>query len=71
MRLMPGATYLIKRNAFDAIFKSRHQSKLVEEWLLATGRMTSAAGKRARSRHVAKEQFIWPDGQRRRSLELR
>ncbi|RDV04499.1 DUF927 domain-containing protein [Undibacter mobilis] len=67
---IPEGRHLIKRNAFDAIFKSRHQLRLVEEWLLVTRRMTKAAPKAKQSRDVAKEQFIWPDGQRRRSLEL-
>ncbi len=71
VQFMPEATYLIKRGAFDAIFRSRHQLRLVEEWLLANERMTKAISKRTQVRHIAKEQFIWPDGQRRRSLKLR
>lgn len=65
------ATHLIKRHAFDGLYVSRHQQELVESWLMNNGQLTRAQTKGAKlSVAVPKEQHIWPDGQRRRSLEL-
>jgi hypothetical protein len=63
---------LIKRHVFDNLFVSRHQQELVEAWLLNNGRLAKALPKGAASNiPVPKEQHIWPDGERRRSLEIR
>lgn len=64
-------TYLIKRHVFDGLFVSRHQQELVENWLLNNDQLTRAQTKGVKSSVVApKEQNIWPDGERRRSLEI-
>jgi hypothetical protein len=63
---------LIKRYAFDSLFVSQYQIALVEKCLLQNGRLTKAVAKGISSHlAVAKEQHIWPDGERRRSLEIR
>jgi hypothetical protein len=63
---------LIKRHVFDNLFVSRHQQELVEAWLLHNGRLAKALPKGNGSNIlVPKEQHIWPDGERRRSLEIR
>lgn len=65
------ACYIIKRHVFDGLFASRHQQELVEAWLLNNDQLTKALPKRSGSNAtVAKEQHIWPDGVRRRSLEI-
>ena len=66
------AYYLIKRHVFDGIFVSRPQQELVEAWLLSNGQLTRALPKgEMPGSAVPKEQHIWPDGKRRRSLEVR
>jgi putative DNA primase/helicase len=66
------APHLIKRHAFDNLFVSRHQQELVEAWLLNNGRLAKALPKGNGSNiSVPKEQHIWLDGERRRSLEIR
>ena len=63
--------YLIKRHIFDNLFVSRHQLELVEAWLLNNGSLTKGLPKAGRSGATdAKEQHIWPDGERRRSVEI-
>jgi len=65
-------TYIIKRHVFDGLFVSRHQQELVEAWMLNNGQLTRALSKGEKSNvAVPKEQHIWPDGDRRRSLEVR
>jgi hypothetical protein len=66
-----GNDHIIKRNVFDGLFVSRHQQELVEAWLLANGQLTRALPKGVNSNiAVPKEQHIWPDGERRRSLQI-
>lgn len=63
--------YLIKRHVFDSLFISRQQQDLVENFLLDSGELMRAQTKGAKSSGgVPKVQHIWPDGQRRRSVEL-
>ncbi len=65
-------TYIIKRHAFDGLFLSRHQQELVEHWLLTNGQLTRAQTKGSKSGFASsKGQYIWPDGERRRSIGLR
>ena len=65
-------SFIIKRHVFDSLFVSRQQTELVEVWLLKNDRLAKALPKRGRSNApVPKEQHIWPDGERRRSLEVR
>jgi hypothetical protein len=67
-----GNAHIIRRNVFDGLFISRHQQELIENWLLDNGQLTRALTKGANSNvAVPKEQHIWPDGERRRSLEIR
>ena len=64
-------THVIKRHVFDELFVSMHQQKLVEASLLKNGALTKALPKGGRSNvPVPKEQHIWPDGERRRSIEI-
>lgn len=64
-------SHIIKRHVFDSLFVSKHQQTLVEAWLLNNGRLARAISKGAASGvFVPKEQHIWPDGERRRSLEV-
>jgi putative DNA primase/helicase len=66
-----GNAHIIKRNVFDGLFVSRHQRGLVEAWLLDNGHLTRAMPKNTGSNvAVPKEQQIWPDGERRRSIEI-
>lgn len=65
------ATHLIRRHVFDGLFVSRHQQKLVENWLMNNSQLTRALPKGARTSLAApKEQHIWPDRERRRSVEI-
>lgn len=65
------AICLIKRHVFEGLFVSRHQQELVEVWLMKNGKLTKALSKGDDlSFGVPKEQHIWPDGERRRSLEI-
>jgi hypothetical protein len=66
-----GNAHIIKRNVFDGLFVSRHQQGLIETWLLDNGKLTRALAKGANSNiAIPKEQHIWPDGERRRSIEI-
>jgi hypothetical protein len=64
--------YLIKGDAFNSIFATAREKTLVTRWLLRKGRLTAAGpgkvGNDARAR--PKDQIVWPDGKRRRSVEL-
>lgn len=71
-KLGQGRIYLIKRNSFDRLFVSQPQRAMVEDWLLTTNRLAKALPKgRSANSAAAKEQHFWPDGLRRRSLEIR
>ena len=62
---------LIKRYVFDSLFVSKHQQELVEAWLLNSDRLAKGLPKSGGTNlSVPKEQHIWPDGRRRRSLEV-
>lgn len=64
--------YLIKRDAFNAIFASRTQRNLAVNWLIKMGGITLALQKTSPGApaNVPKAQFPWPDGERRRSYEI-
>jgi hypothetical protein len=64
---------IIKREAFAKTFASATNCDLVLEWLLQKGLITTALSKKATpgSSPKPKEQFVWPDGERRRSYEIR
>ena len=65
--------YVIKRDAFNSLFASETQRALVIEWLIQKQRITLATAKTSAGAPSPKpqEQFIWPDGKRRRSFEIR
>ena len=65
--------YVIRRDAFNAIFASGTERALVIEWLIQKHRITLATPKASAGAPSPKpqEQFIWPDGKRRRSFEIR
>lgn len=64
--------YLIKRQNFNAIFSSVEQQDLVTKWLIDHGQITLATPKRSSGAadQTPQYQFIWPDGIRRRSIEV-
>ena len=64
--------YVIKRESFNAIFYSSRQRSLITEWLIRKECITLATSKATADAASSKPkgQFIWPDGQRRRSLEI-
>jgi Domain of unknown function (DUF927) len=64
--------YIIKREAFNALFATAAQKDLVLKWLIENGRITTAVAKSGGASAVRKpkEQFIWPDDERRRSYEI-
>lgn len=65
--------YVIRRDALSSIFASGTQRALVIEWLIQKQRMTLATPKASAGAPSPKpqEQFLWPDGKRRRSFEIR
>ena len=64
--------YLVKNEAFVAIFATPRQKALVLKWLAKKGRITLSGPHQApKENRKAREQFEWPDGTRRRSYEIR
>jgi hypothetical protein len=65
--------YVIKRDAFNSLFASGTQRALVIEWLNQKQRISLATPKASAGVPAPKpqEQFVWPDGKRRRSFEIR
>jgi hypothetical protein len=65
--------YVIKRDAFNSLFASGTQRALVIEWLIQKQRITLATAKTSAGAPAPKPQvqFVWPDGKRRRSFEIR
>jgi hypothetical protein len=63
---------IIKRDVFNASFSSKHQRDLVLQWLIQKELVTMANATTSKdsARAKLKEQFIWPDGERRRSYEI-
>jgi Domain of unknown function (DUF927) len=63
--------YVIKREAFNAIFATTVQQDLVLRHLIRGEQITLAMSNGGSGTTIKpKKQFIWPDGQRRRSYEL-
>ncbi len=69
-RSKKGKRYVIRCVAFNSLFASKTQSALVIEWLIKKRRITVATGKTSVGASCPKpqEQFVWPDGKRRRPL---
>lgn len=64
--------YLVKNEAFGAIFATPQEKTLVLNWLRKKGRLTLVGSRQApRENRNAREQLEWPDGTRRRSYEIR
>jgi Domain of unknown function (DUF927) len=64
--------YLIKKEVFAGSFSSNEEQDLVTKWLVEKGRITLATPKKSAgaSGRKPKEQHPWPDGERRRSIEI-
>jgi hypothetical protein len=62
--------YVIKTEDYNNTFTSREQQELVTTWLIKTGHVTLAKAKANASDPKPKEQIHWPDGERRRSIEI-
>jgi len=69
-RVLGNYTCLITREAFDKTFISRAQRVLVERWLIENG-MVTLAQKQSGSTPTPRAQHLWPDKQRRRSIEIK
>jgi hypothetical protein len=65
--------YVIKRDAYNFIFASETQRALVTQWLMQKQRITLATPKATvgAPSPEPRNQFVWPDGKRRRSFEIR
>jgi Domain of unknown function (DUF927) len=59
---------LVKGDKFYSIFETTSQAKLVTDWLIADKRVRLARTWAGSPK--MKDQHIWPDGQRHRSLEI-
>jgi hypothetical protein len=67
---LPGKNrYVVRVEAFSDIFETDKQAELVKSWLMGKGYLTLAKPKDG-DKCRAKDQHIWPDKKRRRSLEL-
>jgi hypothetical protein len=64
--------YIIKCDAFNALFATSSQRDIVLNWLTETHQITAAVVDAGESPHerTPKRQFFWPDGKRRRSYEI-
>ena len=64
--------YVIKVEIYKQIFSSGEQRDLVTNWLVEKNRITLAIPNQAalNSDRKPKEQNTWPDGERRRSIEI-
>jgi hypothetical protein len=64
--------YVIKVEIYKQIFSSSEQRDLVTNWLAEKNRITLAIAKKPaiNSDRKPKEQVIWPDDKRRRSIEI-
>jgi hypothetical protein len=59
---------LVKREKFNSVFATDAQLRLITGWLITSQRVTLA--KRSAGPKKTKEQFLWPDGERYRSVEI-
>jgi hypothetical protein len=62
--------YRIKRDAFNSLFHSDEQRDAVIAWLTQQKRITPSTPKRADDERRPQKQFTWPDGVRRRTIEI-
>jgi hypothetical protein len=64
--------YVIKRDAYNTIFSSAEQQALVTSWLMGKQRVTLSMPKQSGrpAEPTPQAQFTWPDGERRRSVEV-
>jgi hypothetical protein len=68
---LPGkeAAYRVTREGLNMMFDTLQQKNLVIEWLKKTKRLQMSSPKNGGSSRV-KDQFVWPDGSRRRSYTI-
>ena len=71
-RLSNANRYVIKGESFRQIFSTAEQQALVTKWLIEKKRITLAIPKQSTglSDRNPKDQFTWPDSERRRSIEI-
>jgi hypothetical protein len=64
--------YVIKREAFRRIASTAEQATLVLGRLIEKQRVTLAVPKKSSgaAERIPQSQFTWPDGERRRSIEI-
>ena len=63
--------YLVKCDAFNSIFTSVEQRRLVTDWLIENCLVRLARGQTHKdSVRPVQAQFMWPDGDRRRSYQI-
>ncbi len=60
----------IKRESFNKTFSSAEQEALVIAWLIEKKRVTLSAPIKGHPTPEPRAQFTWPDGERRRSIEI-
>jgi hypothetical protein len=62
--------YVLKRESFNKAFSSAEQETLVIAWLIEKKRVTLSAPIQGHPTPEPRAQFTWPDGERRRSIEI-
>jgi hypothetical protein len=64
--------YVIRREAYNSAFASETQRALVTQWLIQKQRIALATPKATVGvpSPEPQNQFVWPDGKRRRSFEI-
>jgi hypothetical protein len=64
--------YVIKREVFNSLFATTAQKNLLLNHLIENGQITTAVAKGGgvSTARKPKKQFIWPDGERRRSYQI-
>ena len=62
--------YVLKRESFNKTFSSAEQEALVIAWLIEKKRVTLSAPIKGHPTPEPRAQFTWPDGERRRSIEI-
>ncbi|MGD0150688.1 MAG: hypothetical protein ABSB77_19085 [Xanthobacteraceae bacterium] len=62
--------YVLKRESFKKGFSSAEQEALVIAWLIEKKRVTLSAAIQGHPTPEPRAQFTWPDGERRRSIEI-
>lgn len=69
MRSQPSSA-IIKNDAYNALFDSDAQQRLVTRYLLEQGHLRRSDSSSSGKKPEPMRQFSWPDGKRRRSLQI-